>query len=214
MPLLFPGPHCEKRSESESWARRVSENIRQLLDAMDVPRSETQLSPVQFHSVDLSTAYGWSQPFSMFVHIVLAGLGLLVLTLPTSQLSPGQSVPVFHLRRTPPDFLPPPDTLFGRNSMGRSGGGGAQDPLPTKKGLLAPSSSIALVPPRIPEDHEPALPEPPAVCDANSPAEVRVVTNLGLPWMKDDSNSAGPGRGQGWIGRGRLYGRRTRRRRR
>jgi periplasmic protein TonB len=42
------------------------------------------------------------------------------------------------------------------------------------------------------------LPEPPAVLDPNAPENVSVVTNLGLPWMKTDTDSAGPGKRHGF----------------
>jgi periplasmic protein TonB len=97
-------------------------------------------------------------------------------------------------------FAPSP-TTFGVVGAGNRGGGGEQDPRPATHGELPPRSVMPLAPPRIPIEHETALPVPPAVFDANAPDAVKAVNQLGLPWMKNDTNSAGPGKGHG-IGTG------------
>src|SRR6266446_3118967 len=48
---------------------------------------------------------------------------------------------------------------------------------------------------------EPVLPVSASVFDSNAPQFPAPVTNLGLPWMKNDSDSAGPGKKHG-IGSG------------
>jgi protein TonB len=67
----------------------------------------------------------------------------------------------------------------------------------TRKGNLVPPSSIPLAPPRLPRNEHPELPVAPAVLDPNAPAFVPTITNLGLPWMKKDTNSAGAENGHG-----------------
>jgi len=58
--------------------------------------------------------------------------------------------------------------------------------------------SVPLLPPRRTVNPTPELPVPSSVFDPNAPQFPVPVTNLGLPWMKDDSNSAGPGKDHGF----------------
>jgi protein TonB len=56
---------------------------------------------------------------------------------------------------------------------------------------------MPLTRPRLTHEEQHDLPVPPAVFDANASSVVPVVTDLGLPWMDKDTNSAGPGKGRG-----------------
>jgi len=51
----------------------------------------------------------------------------------------------------------------------------------------------------------PELPVPASVFDANASLLPPLITNLGLPWMKEDTNSAGPGKDHG-FGAGKKAG--------
>jgi len=64
---------------------------------------------------------------------------------------------------------------------------------------------MPLAPPRLPQNMHPVLPVPIAVFDANAPEFSKPVSDLGLPWMKENSDSAGPGKNHG-IGSGREGG--------
>jgi periplasmic protein TonB len=64
---------------------------------------------------------------------------------------------------------------------------------------------MPLLPPRITVNPTPKLPVPPSVFDPNGAQIPALVTNLGLPWMKDNSNSAGPGKNHG-LGAGKNGG--------
>jgi periplasmic protein TonB len=57
---------------------------------------------------------------------------------------------------------------------------------------------MALAPPRLLHNEQPILPAPPAVFDPNAPANAPVITDLGLPWMKSDTDSGGRGNGHGF----------------
>jgi periplasmic protein TonB len=89
----------------------------------------------------------------------------------------------------------------GTTSRGSAGSGGGRDEHPARFGRLAARSSVPLVPPRLIHNEQPALPAPPAVFDPNAPANVPVVTNLGLLSMAPDTDSAGRGSGHG-LGEG------------
>jgi len=81
------------------------------------------------------------------------------------------------------------------------GGGGEEDPRPARHGLLAPGSSVPLAPPRRIIDAEAALLVPASVFDPHASPVAPLVTKIGLPWTKNESDSAGPGKRHG-IGAG------------
>lgn len=81
----------------------------------------------------------------------------------------------------------------GPDSGGKAGGGGNHNQLPPTVGELAPLSRIQLAPPRLPDSRVHPLPEPTTIFEADAPAVVTPVNELGLPWMKDKTDSAGPG---------------------
>jgi periplasmic protein TonB len=152
----------------------------------------------QFHFdlIDHRVRTRGAQTFSAALHIaIIAALFFAIVSAPTRPpLGNGNRTDWAH-KLLP--YLPPPDST-GHPSLGRAAGGGEQDPRPTRFGNLAHFSSMPLALPRINHDQNPILPAPPAVLDANAPASVTTVTNLGLPWMKSDNDSAGPGRGHGF----------------
>ena len=88
-------------------------------------------------------------------------------------------------------FMP----LIGKDSsLGKKGGGGDRDPRPTTRGALAPFSSLSLVHPHIALNQDPKLAINASILDPEAPALANPpFVKLGLPWMKDDTGSAGPG---------------------
>jgi TonB family protein len=89
--------------------------------------------------------------------------------------------------------------------LGKKGGGGEEDSRPTRRGLFAPGSSIPILPPRKIINATPELPVLTSVFDPNAPQFPAPITNLGLPRMKNDSDSAGPGKNHG-LGTGKKGG--------
>jgi protein TonB len=183
--------------EPESWVQRVSRSLRQALRGAEIPSSASG-APLHLEVIDLSARNGGAQTFSAGVHLaILAALLFAIVSAPTGgpirkliPLDPGRKLLA---------YIPPADSQStGRPSLGSNGGGGEQDPRPTRFGNLAPFSSMPLVPPRLNRNENVALPAPPAVFDANAPASVATVTHLGLPWMTSDTDSAGPGKGHGF----------------
>jgi periplasmic protein TonB len=158
-------------------------------------------APLHFEAIDLSARRGRAQTLSVGAHVVLLALLVFALT------SPRVHGPA--LNPTPLDstnalsYIPPldPHSTAQNPSLGRMGGGGEEDPRPTRRGDLAPPSSAPLAPPRLTHDENVALPAPPAVFDPNAPADVATVQHLGLPWMNTDTDSAGSGKHHG-IGSG------------
>ena len=90
-----------------------------------------------------------------------------------------------------------PPRLFAR-STGRapdpgSGSGGDRVPIPTTAGDFAPLASIQIVRPSLPSKQEEHMPVPPTIFDPAAAPVLTPISKIGLPWMKDDTNSPGPG---------------------
>jgi periplasmic protein TonB len=194
--MFSPGPSFNSE-KTESWIQRVVENLRLALHAVKVYPSAATGAPLHFESVDMSAKRGAPQTLSAGVHLaILVALAFLAVSGPRhiSDLHGIQVGPAKPLTEYIPQ-LNPQD--IGQASLGTNGGGGENDPRPTRFGQFAPGSSMPLVPPRLNRNQENVLPVPPAVFDPNAPANVPTVT-LGLPWMNGDTDSAGPGKGHGF----------------
>jgi len=185
-------------SGSESWFRRVAENLHEFGTRRAAVAVPMNASPIHYLSIDQSAHKGNAQTFSAIFHVAACCLALALL----SSTHGGQQL----LRKidigTPHGILPylplaDPNT-FGQPGLGLNGGGGENDPRPTRRGELAPASSMPLAPPRLPQNRELEMPVPPAVFDPNAPTNVATVVRLGLPWMDGDTDSAGPGSGHGF----------------
>jgi len=162
----------------------------------------TPLHPnFRFALVNTSTRYGSAQPLSMAVHVVIFASLLFLFASNNHQPPFDRQHSIRDLGHSLLSYSPPPELREGMASLGLRGGGGAKEPLPARKGELAPLSRMPLATPRLTHNEPVDLPAPPAVFDRNAPSDVRLVTNLGLPWEKRDTNSAGPGDG-GTIGNG------------
>jgi protein TonB len=164
-----------------------------------LPLGSFENSALPLQTIDFPQRSGRAQGLSAGLHVAtLIVIVFVIASAPvTRTLRPFASVGVGNklLPYIPP--LPP----NGTTSHGRDGSGGDRGAQPARFGRLAPGSSVPLVPPRLIHNKQPALPAPPAVFDANAPANVPVVTNLGLPWMASDTDSAGRGSGHG-LGEG------------
>lgn len=199
MPLFPLGSFANSNGNSEFWLQRVCENLRQALHSSGIRQETVNGVPLHFGTVDSSTRTGKCQTFSAVAHAaLLAALAFAIVRAPVHGPL-GPAVPLGPVRNLLP-YIPPlnPQSTGEEGSLGSNGGGGENDPRPTRIGELAPGSSRPLVPPRLTHDENSALPEPPAVFDPNAPANVPVVSHLGLPWMSNDTDSAGPGKGHGF----------------
>jgi len=74
-----------------------------------------------------------------------------------------------------------------------SGSGGGRVPIPTTAGDFVPPASIQIVRPSLPPKQEEHVPVPPTIFDPAAASLLTPVSKIGLPWMKDDTNSPGPG---------------------
>src|SRR5262249_43302475 len=138
-----------------------------------------------------------SRTLSLLTHVMLVS-GILLLSVPLRK-PPGDGPETQpHAPFTFSLFHAGDNSLFGRPSLGVKSGGGENDVRPAKHGVLAPGSSMPILPPRQVVNTAPELPIPSFVFDPTASQFPFLITNLGLSWMKDDSNSAGPGSGHGF----------------
>jgi protein TonB len=196
MPFLVLESASRNSEESSSWLHRVFENFRL---ALSLPRPRLHSAngaPAPFSSVETSTRYGSAQGISAFAHVAILG-GLLLVLASTTGKVPG-------LNSTPlggPDhefrFFPPPELKPGTPSLGLRGGSSGNESELARKGNLVPPSSMPLAPPRLTHSDHEELPVAPAMFDPNAPAAVPIITDLGVPWMNRDTNSAGRDKGHG-----------------
>jgi len=194
---------ASRMSQQDSWLDRVRENFQQLLSPAKIFPTSANGAPIHLLKLDRTRTTNRAGVASLFTHCALL-VGIVLFSLHPHSLTSGPPITgenlgplIFH--------QPPHGNEIGHPSLGKSSGGGENDPRPARFGLLAPGSSQPLMPPRRPETLHPLLAVPVAVFDPNAPEFPAPVKNLGLPWMKDDSDSAGPGKDHG-IGSGKKGG--------
>jgi TonB family protein len=192
-------PFLRHHPTSNSWFTRVRENFRQAFASTRLTHSSSNGAPLHLLRFDPSGKSGRAQTASLLTHSAIIGVFAL-LAFQTHVVRPksdgGIDVIQGHLLFSPPSMID-----NDRASLGHNGGGGEHDPIPATHGFLAPRSSLQLAPPRLPDSATHILAVPVATLDANAPPIVEAVPQLGLPWMPDDTNSAGPGK-DGGIGTG------------
>jgi periplasmic protein TonB len=196
MPCFPPESAFRNCEDSASWPRRVLENIRVALLTPSYPIHAASGAPVPFSTVEASTRYGSTQAISALTHVAVLG-GLFFLLASTGIKVPGVQPTVLSGLNHPLHWFPPAEPTPGRPSLGSRGGGSSNESEPARTGLLPPASSMPLAPPRLTHTNQVELPVPPAVFDANAPSAIPIISNLGLPWMDKDTNSAGNKKGHG-----------------
>jgi protein TonB len=195
-PVLGNGPS----SESNSWLTRVRENFRQLLTSTRLSPSSANGAPIHLLKLSRTGKAGRAQTASLLTHAaVVATVALFAMQTRTTMKPPRPFVDVdrggFVLKA-------PSDLVVSKPSLGHNGGGGNDSAVPATHGSLAPRSPIQLAPPRLPDDANHLLPVPPSISDLQAPPIITPVSELGLPWMPRETNSAGPGSRHG-IGSGK-----------
>lgn len=185
------------QASQDSWVHRVRDNFRQLLTPARIFPSSANGAPLHLLNLKHSATAGGARTVSLLTHAALLA-GILLLSFSAHGPGVSRTGPVLPPRSGLAFFPVPEDGHFGHPSLGKKNGGGEDDPRPARHGLLAPASSVPIVPPRRIINSEPVLPVPASVFDSNAPQVPAPVTNLGLPWMKNDSDSAGPGKKHGF----------------
>jgi hypothetical protein len=177
-------------SESQAWLTRVRENFCQLFTSTGLSPSSSNGAPIHLLKLGRSGQTSGAQTVSLLTHAgILLALVFFAVQTRTSKPLSGALIDTAHDRLI---FAPSVDTVVSRPSLGHNGGGGDNDPIPTTHGFLAPRSSVQLVAPRLPDNLNHQLPVPVTILDAQAPPMVAPVSDLGLPWMPKDTNSAAP----------------------
>jgi periplasmic protein TonB len=200
----MPGPllHGISVSESQSWLTRVRENFRQLLTPSGLFPSSSNGAPIHVLKLDGTGKAGSAQTFSLLVHTTF-----LLLLVSFVVHSPQRGLlPESLIEKTGKRLIFAPSTRVAEHgTLGRGGGSGEHNPVPATHGFLAPRSSVQLASPRLPDSANHPLPVAVTILDAQAPEIIKPVNDVGLPWMPNQTNSAGPGT-NGGIGAGRNGG--------
>jgi periplasmic protein TonB len=182
-------------SRQSSFLNRIRENLESVLTLPRVAMAASHAAsytPIHLLDERRDNASFSAQAGSTCVHtLIFVGLIYLVAH-PLVKTKPGvvrESVPVGPVEFATPKWL----REAARDSVGKRGGGGDFNPLPPTAGELAPPSKIVLAPPRLPDGRPHPLAVQVTTYDAEAPELATPVKELGLPWMKDPNNSAGPG---------------------
>ena len=183
-------------SSSDSLLQRIRENFHQAFAPVRMFPTTANGAPIHVLSWRRGATVRASRTISLATHLILI-VGLFLLHVETSKhrnVGAGSGPKESGIRA----LLPFPRQVFGQPSPGMKSGGGENDLRPARHGLLAPGSSMPLLPPRKEVNPSPELPAISSVLDPNAPQFPVPVSNLGLPWMKDRSDSAGPGEDHGF----------------
>jgi len=183
------------------WYRTVFQNAMELFFPPKLPPLQVTSQPVQVKEMFARDEYrGRSQVMSVFVHVGLVALALLVGTNKTVQNAVKQSITLVE----PPDIDPyMPKMAVKKQAMGGGGGGGDRSPLPASKGRAPRPDFKQFTPPMaVVNNPNPRLVmEPTIIAPPDTPLPNVNMPNYGDPFAKAGIPSNGPGSGGG-IGSG------------
>jgi periplasmic protein TonB len=190
----FLRPFSGNDPSTGSWLSRVRENLGQLLIPAHFKPSSANGAPIHLLKFDRSLRPARAQGASLLTHAAVFTIVLYLLA-----HAPGRFVDHAGKDSAASSHLTFPTALFhtltNAHPSGGSGSGGDQNPIPATHGNLPPRSSIVLVKPTLPQNQDYLLPEPPTIFDPNAAAVLTPTDKIGLPWMAEDTNSSGPGKG-------------------
>ncbi len=190
----FLRPFSGNDSNTESWVNRVRENLGQLLIPSHFKASSANGAPIHLLKFDSSLRPVRAQAVSLITHAAVFAAVLLLLantrggTKPALTGEPASLSPLAY----PAAII---RSLTSTQPTDGTGSGGDQNPVPATHGDLMPRSSIVLVKPTLPHTQDHLLPEPPTIFDLNAAPVLTPTDKIGLPWMPQDTNSPGPGKG-------------------
>jgi periplasmic protein TonB len=193
MPDFLPRFSASLQNARESWLSRVCSNARQLAHGTALKISSANGAPLHLLDLRAGPRLGRAQTASMLTHAAILGVLAVWAVRPATQKPPRISVDSSRqLTPLSPDLL---RSLLGPVPSTGSGSGGNREPVPATSGHLPTLSSIQLLKPTLPQKMDPQLAVAPTILDPEAPAVLTSVTDIGLPWMKDKTGSAGPGTG-------------------
>lgn len=184
-----------KFPSKESWLDRVRDNLRQLLTLSHLKLSSANGAPIHLLKFEKSRRPARAQGASLITHAAaFAALVFLVAHGPktTPQITKGRT-------SHDPAEIPMPvfRSLTSEHPLDSGGRSGDQNPNPPMRGNLPPRSALVLVRPTLPQYQHACLPEPSTIFDRSAAPTLAATEKMGLPWMEQDTNSSGPGKGHG-----------------
>jgi protein TonB len=186
--------HSVLSSESsrDNLINRIRTNFRDALAPEKWKMSSANGAPLHLLRFDRSSRASRSQGVSFLTHAaIITALGFIALHPLNSAKSPdGGATKVLEYLKFPSHLFP---ESAGNTPDPGAGSGGGRVPIPATAGNLLPVSSIRLVRPSLPPKQEVHVPVPPTIFDPAAAAILTPVDKIGLPWMKDETNSPGPG---------------------
>jgi len=201
MPDFLPRFSTASQNSSESWLSRVCSNAQQLTHRTGLSLSSANGAPLHLVDFRRGSRLGRAQYGSMLTHAAIISALAIWAVHPSAQKPPRTTAGESSRQLTPlsPELL---RQLIGRDPSSGSGSGGNRDPLPATSGHPPALSSIQLLKPALPQKMDPRLAVPPTILEPDAPAVLSTVDDIGLPWMKEKTDSAGPGTGN-TIGNGK-----------
>lgn len=179
-------------SSSDNLIQRIRENFRDALTPGKWKVSSANGAPLHLLRFDSSARTSRGQGVSFLTHAAIIVALALIATHPFKPGSAHESDTTKVLRRlTFPSRLFAPSTGGVPNPGSGSGGGRVQ--IPTTTGNFVPLSSIQVVRPSLPPKQEEHMAVPPTIFDPASAPVLTPVSKIGLPWMREETNSLGPG---------------------
>jgi periplasmic protein TonB len=177
-------------SSSESWYQRVRENFSQLMTADGFLPTAANGAPIHIAHVGKSGRSRRAAWASVLTHAAIVGLLLSIVAGPPRDGG----------RQKPSETGVRPLTipsrvlslLRGVNPSDGMGSGGDRNPKPPTSGNLPPRSSEQFFKPSVPKTHS-ILATPETIFDPNAAPILIQTSNIGLPWMKEATDSGGPG---------------------
>ena len=194
MPDFLPRFNPTSQNPNESWLSRVRSNAQQLVHRTGLSLSSANGAPLHLVNLRGGSRLGRAQYGSILTHAAIISALAIWTVHPSVQKTPRTPAGDSSRQLTPlsPELL---RHLIGPDPSSGSGSGGNRDPLPATSGHLPAFSSIQLLKPSLPKKIDPRLAVPPTILDPDAPAVLTTVADIGLPWMKEKTDSAGPGTG-------------------
>jgi periplasmic protein TonB len=187
------GPALDQSSENSLLGRsslliRITDNLKLV---WQMPFAPASVSAGPFPLLNLRSTDAKGQVGSTCLHALLCAVVVFAVTHPGKK-PPGiipETKSAESLRFAVPNWLKSEEAP----SLGSRGSGGDRDSLPPTAGELAPHARFEFAPPRLPDNKMHSLPVPVTIFDPAAPDVVPQPKDLGLPWLKTITNSAGPG---------------------
>ncbi len=182
------------RDAQNSWFHRVAEKFSHLIHVTKTSTASANGAPIHLLRLERSGVIRRAQSASFLAHaLLLATLAYLAFHPATRTGRPeGPTTAIPSHFALPPDLLP---ILAGNRPATGNGNGSGHGFLPATTGQPPPRSSVQLVKPMIPQIQSRGAPIPPTLFDPSTPRVLASEENIGVPWTKERTDSAGRGRG-------------------